>query len=51
MPERREALKAAFEASPKLTDGRMDIKEAHALIFNAEERKEYNFDTFDEVCT
>jgi len=47
-PERREELKAAFDKAKKEEDGKMEIREAHKLIFSDEERKEYGFDTFDE---
>ena len=38
-PERREELKAAFDKAKK-EDGKMEIRQAHKLIFSDEERKE-----------
>ena len=46
-PEERKAeLKAAFDKVAK--EGRVEHKEAHTLMFTAEERKEYGFGTFEE---
>lgn len=46
--KRRGELKEAFEKAKKNDKGRLELREAHKLIFNAEERGEYGFDTFDE---
>ena len=48
-PARRAALKAQFDVETKTSaNGRLILKACHKLIFNAEERKEYAFDNFDE---
>ena len=46
--KRRGELKEAFEKAEKNDKGRIELRAAHKLMFNAEERGEYGFDTFDE---
>lgn len=44
---RRAGVKKSFEEA-LAGKARLDIKATHALLFSAEEKKEYGFDTFDE---
>ena len=46
-PARRDELQKAFDAV-KDEGGRLALREAHKLLFTADERGEYGFDNFDE---